>query len=48
MVRRDVFQNKDNEKDMVAGICDLAIETFFLSFLEHVSSLAICATDWEF
>lgn len=37
MVRRDVFQNKDNEKNMVAGVCDLAVETFFLSSLEHVS-----------
>ena len=35
MVRRDVFQNQDNEKNKVAGVCDLAIESAFLSSLNH-------------
>jgi hypothetical protein len=34
MVRRDVFNNAD-ESDVTTGICDLAVETAFLSALEH-------------
>ncbi|KAL3921844.1 MAG: hypothetical protein SGILL_002536 [Bacillariaceae sp.] len=43
MVRRDVFQNKENEKNTVAGVCDLAIETVFLSSLEHPNIIKLRA-----
>jgi hypothetical protein len=34
MVRRDVFHSGD-QSNIIAGVCDLAVETVFLSSLEH-------------
>lgn len=43
MVRRDVFQS-DDHSNVIAGLCDLAVETVFLSSLEHPNIVKLRGT----